>query len=160
MSPDIETLCKKPIGAAVLVPTITQIVSTTIVEQEYAIQDSQTVTFKPKNFILIPPFLLKPIQDLISKSNGYSRVVLVKCVKAVKDFYTKHVKDAEYADKAKSKCKEIMFWLYLASQNNNEIDAIQVTGCNNEKVASELKKIKKLCLAPTPEVVNEISTQV
>ena len=46
------------------------------------------------------------------------------------------------------------------SQNNDEIDAVQVTGCNNEKVASELKKIKKLCLAPNPEVANGISTQV
>ena len=53
-----------------------------------------------------------------------------------------------------------MFCLYLVSQNNDEIDAVQVTGCNNEKVASELKKTKKLCLAPNPEVSNEILTQV
>ena len=52
-----------------------------------------------------------------------------------------------------------MFWLYLVSQNNNEIDAVQVTGCNNEKVASELKTIKKLCSAPNPEVANDILTQ-
>ena len=100
---------------------------------------SQTVTFKSRNFILIPPFLLKPIQDLISKSNGDSREVLVQCVKALNDFDTKHAHNAEYADKVKSKCKYIMFWLYLVSQNNNEIDAVQVTGCNTKKVASELK---------------------
>ena len=92
MSPDIETLCKKPIGAAVLVPTITQIVSTTIVEQEYAIQDSQTVTFKPMNFIPNTLFLIKPINDSISKSYGDSRVVLVNCVKSVKEFQYKACK--------------------------------------------------------------------
>ena len=96
--------------------------------------------FKPRNFILIPPFILRPIQDSISKSNGDSRVVLVKCVKSVKDFDIKPANDAEYADKAISKCKEIMLWVYLVSQNNNKIDAVQVTVCNNEKVASELKK--------------------
>ena len=62
--------------------------------------------------------------------------MLVKCVKPVKDFDTNHAHDAEYADKAKSKCKDIMFWLYPVSQNNKKIDAVQFTGCNNEKVAS------------------------
>ena len=59
--------------------------------------------------------------------------MLVECVKAVKDFDTKHANDAEYADKAKSTCKEIMLCLYFVSQNNNEIDAVQVTECNNKK---------------------------
>ena len=49
--------------------------------------------------------------------------------KSVKDFDTKHSNDAKNADKVKSKCKEIMFWLYLVSQNNDKIDAVQVTGC-------------------------------
>ena len=65
MSPYIEIFCKTPTGAAVPVPTITQIVSTTTVEQVDPIQDSQKVTFKHRNFIPIPPFLFKPIQDLI-----------------------------------------------------------------------------------------------
>ena len=65
MSPDIDTLCKTHKGAAVPVPTITQIFCTTTVEQADALQDSQTVTFKPRNFIPTPPFLLKPIKDSI-----------------------------------------------------------------------------------------------
>ena len=105
MSPDIETLCKTPKGAAGQVPTITQILSTTTVGQADALQDSQTVTFKSRNIIPIPLFLLKPIQDSISKSNGDSRVVLVECVKSVKEFDTKHANNSEYADKATSKCK-------------------------------------------------------
>ena len=89
-SPDIETLCKTPTGASVPVPTITTFLSTTTVEQADALQDSQTVPFRPSNFIPVPPFLLKPNQDSVSKSNGDSRVVLVECVKAVKVFDTKH----------------------------------------------------------------------
>ena len=65
MSPDIETLYKTPTGAAVPVPKITQILSTTPAEQADALQDSQTVSLKPRNFIPITPFLLKPIQDSI-----------------------------------------------------------------------------------------------
>ena len=75
-------------------PTITTFLSTTTVEQADALQDSQTVTFKPRNFIPIPPFLHKPIQYLISKSNGNSILVLVECVKAVNYFDTLHAKDA------------------------------------------------------------------
>ena len=61
--------------------------------------------------------------------------MLVECVKPVKDFDTNHAHDAEYAGKANSKCKEIMFWLYLVSQSNDEIDEVQVTGRNNKKVS-------------------------
>ena len=141
-------------------PTITQMLRTATVEQADSLKDSQTVTFKPRNFIPIPLFLIKPIKYSISKSYGYSRVVLVECVKAVKDFDKKHAKNAEYADKSNFKCKAVMFWLYFVSHNNNKIYAVQVTGCNNKKVASELKKMKKLCLAPNTEVANEISTEV
>ena len=136
MSPYIETLCKKPTGAAVPVPTITQILCTTTVEQEDALQDIQTMTFNPRNFIQFPPFILQPIQDSISKSNGEYRVMLVKCVKAVNDFDTKHANYAECTDKAKSNYKEIKFWLYLASHNNDKINVVQVTGSSNKKVAS------------------------
>ena len=66
--------------------------------------------------------------------------MLVEFVKVVKYFDTKQANNAEYIDKAKCKCKDIIFWLYLVSQNNDKIDAVQVTGCNNEKLASELKK--------------------
>ena len=97
-------------------------------EQADYLQDNQIVTIKPRNFTPIIPFLLKPIQYSISKSKGDSKVVIVECVKAVKYFDTNHENNAEYADKAKSNRKEIMFWLYLVSHNNDEINAVQVTG--------------------------------
>ena len=84
-------------------PTITEILSTKTVEQADTLQDNQTVTFWPRNFIPIPPFLLKPIQDSISKPNGDSRVLLVECVKVVKDFDKNHANDADYSDKSKYK---------------------------------------------------------
>ena len=62
MSPYIKTLCKTPTGAAVLVPKIKMFLSTTTVEQADALQDRHTVNFKPRNFIPITLFLLKPIQ--------------------------------------------------------------------------------------------------
>ena len=124
ISPDIETFVNTPTVVAVPVPTITQIFSTTTVGQSDALQNSQSVIFKPRNFIPISPFILKPIQDAISKWNGDSRVVLVECVKAVKDFDTKHANNADYADKENYKCKEIILWLYLMSQDNEEINAV------------------------------------
>ena len=65
MSPDIKTLCKATTGASVPVPTITQLLSTSKVGQADYLQDSQTLTYKPRNFIPITLFLIKPINDSI-----------------------------------------------------------------------------------------------
>ena len=74
MALDVEILCKVPTEVASLVPIMTQIPGVTNVDKFLY---SHSVTIKPRNFILIPPFLLKPIQNSIFKSNGDSEMVLI-----------------------------------------------------------------------------------
>ena len=162
MTPDIDTLFATSEEAALAVPSVTQILAVTSIENVDGLTDSATVTYKPRNLIPIPPFLLETIQTSISKSNGNSKPILVECVKAIKDFDTKHANDTTYEDKARAKCKDILFWLYLVSSGNAAIDAVPVTGCNNEKVAEELKNVSSKALKPktTSDPSTSISAQV
>ena len=85
--------------------------------------------------------MLATIHDLISKSNGDSAAALVTVVKAIKDFDLEFSSDPEYQDKAKSSCKDIVFWLYLVSKDEQAIASIPSMGCTNEKLAAILKKL-------------------
>ena len=86
--------------------------------------------------------------------------MLVNCIKTSKEFDTTHANDKAYNDKARSKCKDIMMWLYLVSKNSPSIDAIQITGCANEKVAIELNAKAKHCLSSRQDTETTISSQV
>ena len=54
-----------------------------------------------------------------------------------------------------------MFWLYLVGNGNDEIDAVPVTGCNNEAIVRILKGVENHCLgeairASLPSISNQI----
>ena len=159
MKPDMDILFKNPNQTAVATPAPTHILNVSSVEQVEALANSATVTYTPRNFVPVPPFLLEPIQKSISKSNGNSKVVLVDCVKAIKAFDQLHATDTDYSDKARSKCKDIMLWLYLVSENHDDIDAVPVTGCTSMKLIQELNSTSSNCLSTTQELPS-ISHQV
>ena len=70
MMPDMDLLCKQPTTAAIQTPTPTQILSCSNEAETDALMDSASVTFKPRNFIPVPPFLINAIHDAIGNSNG------------------------------------------------------------------------------------------
>lgn len=160
MTPDITVLCKSPTGAATATPSATQLLGVSTRGQVDALAVSATVTYKPRNFIPVPPFLLEVVHQSISKSNGEAKEILVDCVKAIKEFDAAHTNDAEYTDKARSKCKDMMFWLYLVSQSSDAVEAVPATGCNNESMAERLAVIAKKCLDQSEDISVSISTQV
>jgi hypothetical protein len=161
MTPDIDTLFSEPNGAAVPVPSPTALLSVSSSEEVDALTDSATVVYKARNLIPIPQFLIETIQNSISKSNGNSKLLLIECVKKIKEFDIEHANDVNYSDKARSKSKDILLWLYLVNKGSNEIDAVPVIGCN-EKVAKALSKVKQRCLKTTNKNndTNNISAQV
>ena len=160
MTPDMDTLFKLPEGAAVATPTPTQVLAVSSVTEVEALTDSATVTYKPRNLIPIPPFLIETVQKSISISNGNSKLLLVDCVKSIKDFDTLHAQDEDYTDKARSKCKDILLWLFLAGKDSPAIDAVQSMCCQDERVADALETIKASCLLPKPAISSTISDQV
>jgi hypothetical protein len=74
MTTNIKVLCKMPTQAPIAIPSVTQILIVTTEEQVDTLTASTTVTYALRNFIPVPPFLLVPIQETISKLNASNRL--------------------------------------------------------------------------------------
>ena len=105
MTPDIDILCDKSGGAAVPVPTMTTIMGVTTVEEVDAMTNGASTTFRPRNIIPIPPFLLKVIVEMISRRVQDATELLVKVVQEIKAFDAIHATEKEFRDKAKQNVK-------------------------------------------------------
>ena len=150
MTPDTDTLSKKPTGEAIAIPTATSLNAITSDENVEALTISATIKYKARNFIPIPPFLLNTVQTTIANHNGNATKVLVESAKAISAFDTMHADDDTYQDKAKAKSKEFLFWLFLVSTNDDSIEATPTIGCSNESVATNFRTMEtELLSLPT-----------
>ena len=70
-------------------------------------------------------------------------------MKAIKDFDSEHANDNEFVDKAKSKSKDNIFWLYLVRDDNNVINAVPTMSYINEMIANSLNIISEKNLKTT-----------
>ena len=148
MTPDTTLLSEKPTGDAVSTPTPTSINGVTSIEDVDNLALSATITYKPRNFVPVPPFLLEPIQTAVADYNGNARQVLLKTVQAITAFDTDHADDIEYVDKAKTKCKDLLLWLYLVGAESESIKSTPVIGCSNSAVAQYFQELKDIVLSP------------
>ena len=67
MTPDTDILGKKPTLAVVATPTPANLNGVTSIANVEALVLSASIVYKPRIFILIPPFLLRTIQNTNSK---------------------------------------------------------------------------------------------
>ena len=146
MTPDTDILFEKPAGAAIPVPTITNILQVTTKDEVNALTDGATTVYKPRNFIPVTPFLCQDVNDAIEESDGDCGIALMKVVQAIKMFDTKHADNIFYLDKAKQKCKDLLCWLYLASQNNPSIKPIPTSISSNRRIREIYKSLVSSCL--------------
>ena len=168
MTPDISILCKPPPGPAISTPTATQLLALSTEETIDDLTASSSVTYRARNFIPIPPFLLGPIRKSFALSNGSARAVLLKCIEAIKEFDTAHGSDDTYKEKAKSKCKDILFWLYLVSQDNDGIEPVPTMAVVNDKIFSrlddivnkELSVVSSSTTAPSSSIATHIESSL
>jgi len=116
------------------------ILKVTTVEEIDNLQVSTAQKFKPRNFVPVPPFLVNSISSAISASKGNAKVVLLATVAAIMDFDASHIGDDEYKDIASQKCKPLLFWLFLAIQDNAFVHPVQSEGCGSVKVVKEFEK--------------------
>ncbi len=142
MTPDTEVLFEKPAGVAVPVPTPTSILAITSVEDVDGLADGATTTYKPRNFIPIPPFLMHSINSTIATSRGDAKTILVEVVNAIKEFDFVNAPDIDYVDSAKAKCKPLLFWLYLAGKDDIAIKPIPSENCTNPGLAAAYTQLK------------------
>ena len=156
MTPDTVILSETPTGAAVPTPTPTNLNAITTIEHVNDIELSATITYKPRNFIPIPPFLLQTLQDTILENNGDAKHALLNCAKALAAFDLEHADDDEYQDKARTKCKDILLWLYLVVTKSPSIKATSVIGCSNEIVATHFREMEATVLSPAPSTATAV----
>lgn len=160
MVPDLDILGKKPTGAATQVPCITNVLNCASIENIDNLTNSSLITFKPRNLVPVPPFLVKVIHESISRHENDAKQTLLKVIEAVKDFDTAHNGDNDYKEKARAKCKDLVFWLYLVSTDNAAIKAVPTAACNSEKLASLMLSTSTKCLKTTKEAETSILAQV
>ena len=145
-TPDIETLIKTPEGAALAVPTTTNILQVSTVEDVDALTNGASTVYKPRNFIPITPFLCQDISESIERNQGDSKLLLTDVVQAIKNFDTIHTADDDFADKAKQKCKDLLSWIYLAGKDDT-IKSIPTTVNVNRRVKKKIDEITSSCLS-------------
>ena len=66
--PDMKILCKKPTNAAIAVPTVTSTLGVSSIKDIDALTNGASSTYKPRNFILLVPFLDKDVSKAIFKT--------------------------------------------------------------------------------------------
>ena len=145
-TPDIDTLAETPEGAAIAVPTMTSLLQVSTIADIEALTNGASTVYKPRNFIPIIPFLCKAISESIEKDQGDSKLLLIKVIQAIKNFDTTHNTDDEFVDKAKQKCKDLLFWIYLAGKEN-AIKSIPTTVNVNRRVKQNIKDITFSCIS-------------
>ena len=160
MTPDIDVLKEVPSDTAIQIPTMANLFEVSSIDEINALTVGTRSSFRPRNFIPIPPFLLDSMHETIAESNGDSKVVLLKAVEKIKEFDTTHDGDEEYTDKAKSKCKNFIQWLYLVATENESIKGVPVVGCSSERIAKALASVSASELSKKKEVSFSISDQV
>ena len=136
-SPDFEVLCDLPLATAEATPTATNLLNVSSVDDVNALVVG-TTTYKPRNFVPIPPFMLESMNKSIAESNGDTKRVLVDAARVIKDFDTLHASDDGF-EKAKSKSKDILFWLY--SVIADKVGKTPTIGCTNKLLLSKFNEL-------------------
>jgi hypothetical protein len=144
-TPDMDALLDIADGQALAVPTPTSLLQVSSIEDIDALTNGASTVYTPRTFIPITPFLCRVIVESIEQDNGDSKELLIKVVQAIKNFDTEHNTDNEFKDRAKQKCKDLMFWIYLASKDNI-INPIPTTVNVSRRVKKYLDDIKAKCI--------------
>ena len=160
MIPDMSTLGKESTRNNIPVPTLGHLFGVSDLAGVDALTVSASTKHRVRNFVPVPPFLLEVIFETMNNHDGSAKHVLFESIKAIKEFDAKHADDTSFKEKAKSKSKDFIFWLYLVFSDCPEVLPVPVANCSDEVVVSSLQKIKDGCLNASSNVSEIISNQV
>ena len=155
VTPDFDILVQLPQETAEPIPTATHLLNVTSTDEVAALNPGQTTSYTPRNFIPVPPFLLNTLNEAISKFDGDAAHILVETAKAFKDFDTAHSNDEDYIDKAKSKSKDVLAWLYLVI--TNKVTAIPTISCSSKILKSKISNLEQRNLGPNRPAIDSIN---
>jgi len=144
--PDMSILFEKPSGPAIPIPTMPTLLAVTSEADIDALTNGASVSYQPRNFIPIAPFLCQAISECIGANEGDAKKVLERVVREIKNFDNIHNGDVSFTEKARSACKPILLWLYLVASENTCIKPIPTTSVSNKDLVKELKSVTEVCL--------------
>ena len=146
MTPDTTTLLETPEGTAVAIPTVTNLLAVKSIDDINALTNGTTTTYKPRHFIPITPFLCQTVSEAIEKNEGDCKSLLLAVVLAIKQFDTEFDGNADYTNKAKQKCKDILYWLYLSSKADSPVKSIPTTVSKSRRIRDKLIEVTSTCI--------------
>ena len=149
-TPDAEVLFQPPLKKVYKVAKREDIMSCTSLEEVESLQGSDTQSIRPRNFIPVPPFLVRILSDSIAVNKANTSKIFFEVITAIKEFDELNDNDDEFKDKAATKCKLLLHWLYVASktwEGSSGIDQIQFAPCTNVNILAKLKSFMTTNLA-------------
>jgi len=107
-TPDTDILFRTPDAQAYKVAKLEDILNCVSIEDIKNLKDNKSESYRARNFIPIPPFLMHPIHSAISVYQGNAERILLDVISSVKLFDSLHDSDNEYKEKAVVKCKPLL----------------------------------------------------
>ena len=145
-SPDASVLFRAPSPEAYEVAKREDIMNCTSLQEVENLQASTSQSIRARNFIAVPPFLVKVLGDSIETNKEDTNKIFWDVIVAIKEFDEAHKDDADFKEKASMKCKLLLHWLFVASRDdaaNNRIDQIHFAICTNEGIMAKMREFEK-----------------
>ncbi len=158
-TPDAEVLFRQPHPDAYDVAKREDIMNCESLEDVENLAASGSQSIKARNFIPVPPFLVKTLSDSIAVNKEQTNQIFLDVIKAIKDFDEGHREDEEFKEKAATKCKQLLHWLYVASKDDDEngISQIHFTVCSNETIMKRMKEFEAATLTQTRDPQTQVA---
>ena len=96
MTPDTDVLFVSPHVDAFQVAKKEDVLNCTTIEDIDNLEDNPTSSYRARNFIPIPPFLMQTVASSISANQGNAKKILLEVASVIKIFDTAFDGGAEY----------------------------------------------------------------
>ena len=127
----------------VQVPSIEEYMKITSTEELKDLRVTKDVSYKARNFIPVPPFMLHDLNQAILDYDGDSKEVLLVAIQVIQEF-DKHMKDEglDQSETARDSCVEILHWLYLAMKG--KMNSIPTVACSVREVRKHFLHVQRV----------------
>ena len=121
------------------------------VQDVESLNASDTQSIRARNFVPVPPFLVQTLNRSIVANKAKMSQIFLDVITAIKDFEEIHKDDDEFKEKAATKCKQLLHWLFVAMKDDDEsgIAQIQFAICMNETIMERMKMFEATNLTQT-----------
>ena len=117
MIPNIASLINTATEVAIPIPTKSVLFEIKRKEDIKALTNRASRTYKARNCIPVPIFLLTAVSEAISEEAGDSYTVLLRCAAKMKSVDSNHADNEFFLKKSHKTSKYILVWLFLVTRD-------------------------------------------